>query len=397
MTSSYRTSGKSWLGRTSREFQVVVAACAWPISQDAPRWLERGFVSGLDWDKFLATVLRHRVAGIVHHSLSEVDSAMIPHTVRQKLKDATLALMRSNMMCAHSAAQLTKRLEDVGIRSTILKGVPLGLLIYGSLGIRQSKDIDYLIEERDAEAADALLRQNGYLRCVPPADWTAEADRRFRMHRSHYEYRPTPGKPQVELHWRMHHNPYWGPMHPDVSSRRRVEVGTGMFVWTLEEVDLLCYLCTHGASHAWSRLKWIVDVAAMLRQNPELGMRLVERARQQGTINAAGQALLLCRDLFHVPLPENPGRPTLAMHGLTLAARRMLCAEVGVDGSPIGLHATLGMHLSHFLLGSGRRYLLTEAQNKLLVPSAWDPAKQSKPARILAPIRQASHWLLNKR
>lgn len=375
----------------------MVAACSWPISQETTRSLERMLVSGLDWDKFLAIVLRHRVAGIVHHSLSKVNPATVPHAVRQKLKDTTLALIRSNMVSARSAAQLTKQMEDVGVRPTVLKGVPLGLLIYGSLGLRQSKDIDYLVQEQDADAADALLRQNGYLRSVPPADWTAEADRRFRMYRSHYEYLPGPGKPQVELHWRLHHNPHWGPMHPALSERRRVELGTGMFVWTMEELDLLCYLCTHGASHSWSRLKWIVDVAAMLQKNAELGTRLVQYARQQGTINAAAQALLLCRELFHLPLPENLGQPTLAMRGLVLAAWRMLCAEAGFDGLPNDFSASLGMHLSHFLLGRDRQYLLSEAKNKLLVPSAWDQGKRSKPARIITPFRQASHWLLNRR
>lgn len=387
---------KHRLARPSAEFQAVVMACRFPTSEHQLRSLEDLVASGVDWKLFLAIVKRHRVAGLVHHSISRIDKSLVPRRISQSLEEAAFSVLRNNMLAMRSAASLTKRMEEAGIETTTIKGVALGSTIYQDPGIRHSKDIDLLVSEHDVEAADAILRKSGYERQVPPRAWDIEADRSFRLYRSHYEYASAPGTPQIELHWRLQHNRHLGPMHLPRERQVRVEFAPGMWVWTLDEVDLLCYLCTHGSLHAWSRLKWVVDVATLLQRKPELRKRLVEQAKHDSTTRAIGQALLLCRDLFAIPLPSNLGRPTLAMRLLGTIAKGTLLVGKGFEEPADHPAAIALMHFSHLLIGEDRRYLVAEVRNKLLVPLAWKNQQSSKSARWIAPLRRVSHRLLSR-
>jgi hypothetical protein len=68
---------------------------------------------------------------------------------------------------------------------------------------------------------------------------------------------------------------------------------------TLRTDELFAYLCVHGASSAWFRLKWITDVAALLhgRETDEI-QHLYQRSQELGAGRAAAQALLLADTLY---------------------------------------------------------------------------------------------------
>src|SRR5690606_18055592 len=84
----------------------------------------------------------------------------------------------------------------------------------------------------------------------------------------------------------------------------RVQLTPGAAVWTLAPEAAFLYLCLHGAQHAWSRLKWLADVAALVAKLDEAELtRRYAAARARGLHRAMGQALLLAERLFGVPAP----------------------------------------------------------------------------------------------
>jgi hypothetical protein len=87
---------------------------------------------------------------------------------------------------------------------------------------------------------------------------------------------------------------------------QRIDLGDGRTAATLQTDDLFAYLCAHGGSHGWFRLKWLADVAALLGDAaPEERERLYRSAEARGEKWSAGQALLLVEDLFDLPLPAD--------------------------------------------------------------------------------------------
>jgi len=82
-----------------------------------------------------------------------------------------------------------------------------------------------------------------------------------------------------------------------------VEVGTRVLK-TLARIDLFLYLCVHGAIHRFAILKWIADIAAMLRaMTREEFARVVARASSLGVIAEMNAALNLIEGMLSVSAP----------------------------------------------------------------------------------------------
>src|SRR6202008_1164170 len=82
-----------------------------------------------------------------------------------------------------------------------------------------------------------------------------------------------------------------------------VSITDGIALPTLANDELFAYLCVHGASSAWFRLKWVADLAAFLGgRSPEEIARLHDRAQEYGAGRAAAQALLLVEQIFSIEI-----------------------------------------------------------------------------------------------
>ena len=80
-------------------------------------------------------------------------------------------------------------------------------------------------------------------------------------------------------------------------------VGTTVFVPSPE--DLLLILCVHGSRHLWNRMKWICDVAELVRANQGMDWgQLVAQAENLGSERMLLLGLLLATDLLRAPLPD---------------------------------------------------------------------------------------------
>jgi hypothetical protein len=82
-----------------------------------------------------------------------------------------------------------------------------------------------------------------------------------------------------------------------------VEVGTRVLK-TLARIDLFLYLCVHGAIHRFAILKWIADIAAMLRaMTREEFAQVVARASSLGVTAEMVAALVLIERMLAVSAP----------------------------------------------------------------------------------------------
>ncbi len=147
----------------------------------------------------------------------------------------------------------------------------------------------------------------------------------------------------------------------------------GRFLPTLTTDELFAYLCVHGASSAWFRLKWIADVGALLAPSPPAGIeRLYRRSQALGAGRAAAQALLLCGRLFGTALPpallaelraDRTNRWLLAI-ALRKLAGRSLATEL-----PETRFGTASIHLMQLGLLPGLKFKLGEIGRQLVDPA----------------------------
>jgi hypothetical protein len=181
------------------------------------------------------------------------------------------------------------------------------------------------------------------------------------------------------------------------SPRQRVEVAPGKSLPTLGPDELFAYLCAHGATHGWSRLKWLADVAALAGREEQSEIeRLHARTVALGAGRSAGQALLLSSILFGLDLPpklRTELEGDLAMRLLVRVAIRN--ATLGGLGRELDemILGTARIHLSYLLLERGARFKLRQLRRTLLgAPSEGAPLVK----RLLRPIAFAPRWLLRR-
>lgn len=354
----------------SREFELVAACCRWPPSPARDEAVRLG-AEQADWPQVARIAERHRVEGLVRNTL-RLAGAEVPAEVAERLQSAADRIARQNLMLAAESLRISALLDRCGISHMFVKGVSLGTLAYGSIGPKMGWDIDLLVPPGNVEPAAAAIEEAGYRLLLPKGPGGRE---RLAFWHRHWKESVwvSKGGLTVELHSRLSDNPMLAPgIGPD-SPTQQVEVAKGRFLPTLSTDELFAYLCVHGASSAWFRLKWIADVAALIGgRPPEEIERLYRRSQDLKAGRAAAQALLLCERLLATPVPpallaelrsDAVNRWLLAV-ALRKLAGRTLTAEL--EETRLG---TATIHLMQFALLPGLRFKLAELRRQLVDPS----------------------------
>ena len=176
-----------------------------------------------------------------------------------------------------------------------VKGLTGAALAYRHPLLKMSSDIDLLVAPRNVVRGGELLARRGYRQLIPPPP--ADVGRWHRRHKESV-WAPENGL-HVELHSRLADNSRLIPCIDIDSPSETVDVAPGIRLPTLARDELFAYLCVHGASSAWFRLKWISDLAGLVHgQSGETIERLYEWSQALGAERATGQALLLADRLF---------------------------------------------------------------------------------------------------
>ena len=344
------------------EFTLAVECCRWTNEPGRANAIAEAAAIA-DWQAFLATVERHRVAGLAWNALHSL-GIPIPEATQSKLSTRANAIAAHGLQAAVQSAALSAALDHAAISHLFVKGLPVGALAYSAPFIKHSWDIDLLIDERRVEEAAALLDHLGFEVVFPDIgpDWSRLARWHQVQKDSAWHHRQT-GR-IVELHSRLADNPLLIPTVGISSPQQRVSVADGISLPTLAWPELFAHLCVHGASSAWFRLKWIGDLAALLVRSGSDLEELYQGTLHLGAGRSAAQALLLAHRLFDIPID---GR-LLGLLNSSAANRWLASAALGqlLSPEPGGRIFGTGMiHLSQFLLLAGFRFKAIEARRQV--------------------------------
>ena len=356
---------------TLEEFILACACCQRPPSEPRDEAVRAAARSVNNWDRFLRVVQRQRVAGLVHSALSSANVKLPPH-VEQHLVGQAQQTARQNLMLTAEAVRLQNVFDAAGISVVFFKGITLAQLAYASLSLKHGNDIDLLVLPDHVEAAMRLLEREGYA-LWQPAEYLSKAQLRSVIcHGNEVAFVHRQRNVQVDLHWRLVENPLLLE-GVDASTRtQNVALSSGVSIRSFVEEDLFAYLCVHGARHAWSRLKWIADLNALIaaKSNAEI-VHLHRHAQAKGAGLCAGQALILCHRLLKLKLPPML-EPELYGNGrLERLVRTAMSAMVGSDAEteledrPF---IATRINLAGFLLGQGWTHFFTHCRLLLMTP-----------------------------
>lgn len=384
--------------RFSSEFELAVA-CILPAGALRDERIATLLARGIDWPLMLRVLGRHRIWGLAAAALRPY-AAQIPAESVQVLQAAAKHDAFQNLRQAMGSRTAVDALAKQNIPCAVLKGVTVGQLACGTETVRHSRDIDMVVRPEDMWAADAVLVALGYTRVMPEPDWTRERIERSQLHQKHFDYEHDGQKMRLELHARLCNNRFLTSLQFDPARVQMVRLsGCGITLPTLPMHELVLYLCLHGASHAWMRLKWLADVVTLLHTwTADELQELVTVAQRYRLERQLGQAVALTEELCGVALPITLPRSS-RVRLATQFAVSILAAGQGAD-EPYGRTFTTSLiGLSQFLVSHDVRSLAAQAGDLATASGYYSDRNilSVAPARTLGYVQRRTRQLFRKR
>lgn len=198
-----------------------------------------------------------------------------------------------NSLLLREHLRLTQVLAEDGIDALAYKGPGLALALYGDLGARWSSDVDVLIRRRDIDKAARAMRNAGYRPKVALSPTEVAQLKRESCQLNFYR-----DDVLVEAHWSILPPALRIPIDTDAFfERSRAHIHDGIAIRTPSMTDLAIALLAHGTKHAWSRTRWLSDIAT-LWTHPEVDWDAVRAwARAAGARRLIEVPLAACASL----------------------------------------------------------------------------------------------------
>ena len=161
---------------------------------------------------------------------------------------------------------------------------------------------------------------------------------------------------------------------------------------TLGDAELFAYLCVHGASHCWFRLKWLADLNAWLAGQARATRSSASTAtpRRWGSGPAPARRCVLCNRLLGLALAAGAGAGA-ERRRLRMLVAAALDAMVGADAETELARRPFGPvpHAAGAVPARPRRRLLPRPVRHA-VPEPGRHAEISAAARAALPLSVAA-------
>jgi hypothetical protein len=253
----------------------------------------------IDWNLFLELAIHHRLYPLLYGKLKKTDNNVAPPFVEQTIGQA---FKRNTFKMLHLSAEMeriSKNFDENKIRMLVLKGPVLAKDLYGELSLRTCGDLDLLVSIHDLEKVDRFLQKEGYLK----DNYINKVIDDWKWRNHHIQYFHPQKRVQIEIHWRLNPFPGNGPSFEKLWVHKRKSSLTSYPVYYLGREDLFLFLVSHGARHGWFRLRWLVDINQIVKQNIDWNY-LAKQLKKYQYLPVAGQALVLASKLLNTPIKQ---------------------------------------------------------------------------------------------
>jgi hypothetical protein len=285
------------------ELLLVLACARASICATSVGEIRQAVARPVDFLRAINLASCHGLAPCVIQQLQQHAAAALPEPVVVEFRRWLRAHTLRSMQLTTQLFQILDRLKGEGIRALAFKGPVLAQQLYDQPFCREFLDLDILVPTEAVGRVIALLGADGL-----EAQFGLTSGQLIRFQKNWCEmglYNRARNI-LVEIHWRL--------FPPDYSFSPAAEAAweaTGQMlmaqrpITTLSIENQLLFACLHQAKHNWSRLGWVMDLAALVKQSPHMNWKEVQhRAGRFGTARMIRVSLELIQNLFSVPLPS---------------------------------------------------------------------------------------------
>ncbi|MEO8300519.1 MAG: nucleotidyltransferase family protein [Rhizomicrobium sp.] len=190
--------------------------------------------------------------------------------------------------------------NEKGVRTLLIKGLPLSLRYYDNPAVRPMADLDIVVPHEQVQEAFALLRELGW------TEGPYSFDEDIRFHHARQWFHPQGG--ELDLHWHVMQEcsnaacdaHFWtGAESLDVD---------GVATLQFSPTDALFHAVIHGVR--WNReppIRWIADAITIIRvAGGKIDWNaMVQFAMEQRLTHRLALGLGYLRDAFGAPIPAD--------------------------------------------------------------------------------------------
>lgn len=267
-----------------------------------------------DWNALVDQAGHQFISALTHRHLSRHCADRVPPKALTALHQAAQRVGTRNLFLLHELRVLERDfLSPLGVRFLVFKGLTLAQRYYGSLALRQSRDIDILVPADHLYALARRLRDAGY-RLMASDLVVSDVDLRHYCATAGEVNFISPQGAIIELHQLLDFTGAQYPVTTDcLLSHADNEVLGKRDYAVMPTTDLFIYICYHHARHRWSRLHWVADLSA-ISSHPSFNLQAIRRrAAQLGLLRLIEAALHLKAVLFEGSTEPPPSRFAVQM------------------------------------------------------------------------------------
>ena len=255
----------------------------------------------IDWNELLQIARRHGVLPLLYWQLKDICPKVVPPNVLAQLQENFSTNAKKNLALTAELLKIIKLFQQNGIPIIPFKGSILAISVYKSLGLREFVDLDILVPEQFVLESSKLLKLQGYEPDFNISD-TQIID--YAKVNNEQMYWHEDKQVTVDLHWELLPKRFSSDSTIAWSSKEQVYLGSTA-VQSISAETLLLFLCAHGTKHNWSPLKFLIDIAELIRSCPDLNWDLIEEQSEKlGNKKVLFLGLYLCQALLGTVLPD---------------------------------------------------------------------------------------------
>jgi hypothetical protein len=264
------------------------------------------------WDDVITLAKTHRLIPILHRSLLPYQQE-IPSNTWQQLSQ--MSKRNSVYMLALTAEtnKIFNLFSQSNISTIILKGPLLSLQLYNDIGLRQCRDIDLLIQEKDIPIAFHILEKQGY------TFDNYEKKKRLSINQmtKYYNYAGFKSNTfNIELHWRFYPDKHVQNIPENlIWNEEAIVKYEGLNFRTLALENNFLYLCFHAAKHEFNELYWLYDILIFYKKNKLDLENIFTKAEIFDLKKTICLCFYLMYKLWNEPIPETL-KPYIHKHKL---------------------------------------------------------------------------------
>ena len=302
------------------EAQFLIECARTSRSEFTRRRIQEAAQQGMNWPLLLDLARYHGVGPLLYRTISTVCPNLVPKDSLDALRQVTQAGTLLNRVLAGELVQLCRAFDESGVPVVPFKGATLAAMAYKDLSLRDFDDLDFIVPQHRVADVKRVLWSLGYR----PRDRSQDEPDAAHADEPYHVFVKKSSVLRVDLQWVMAHDQFAFHLdRPEIWDHLIPVSINGHQVRGLAPEDLLLILCVHGSKHAWERLKWVADVAELLRAQELNWKRVFSTATKWKCRRMLLLGLKLANRLMQIPLPSDVLYEISADHDVTVLARRM--------------------------------------------------------------------------